>query len=106
MLSVTDDTFDEQVIKSTTPVVVDFWAPWCGPCKVLGPVLESLAPEVESLVHIVKVNVDDAIDVSRQYQIRSIPTLLLFRDGKVVSTMVGANSKQKVREWIENNIQK
>lgn len=71
---------------------------------MLGPILENLAPEIESLVHIVKVNVDDAMDVSRQYQIRSIPSLLLFRDGKVVSTMVGVNSKQKVREWIESNI--
>lgn len=100
----TDATFEADVLKSSLPVVVDFWAEWCGPCKMIGPVLEELAGELSGKVTIVKMNVDDNPVSPSQYGIRSIPTLMLFKDGKLASTKIGAVPKQSLQSWIESNL--
>ena len=92
-ITATDETFDSEVIKSDQPVLVDFWAPWCGPCRVLGPVVEELADEFEGRAKVVKVNVDDSPQVAQRFGIRSIPTLLFFQGGEVVDTKVGVTAK-------------
>ena len=90
VLHVGDADFESQVLKSDTPVLVDFWAEWCGPCKAIGPVVDELAGTYEGKVKIVKINIDDNIQTPRQYAVRGIPTLLLFKDGKVDATQIGA----------------
>lgn len=102
--TITDATFEADVLKSSLPVVVDFWAEWCGPCKMIGPVLEELAGELSGKVTIVKMNVDDNPVSPSQYGIRSIPTLMLFKDGKLASTKIGAVPKQSLQSWIESNL--
>ena len=92
-VTATDQTFDSEVIESEQPVLVDFWAPWCGPCRVLGPVVEELADEFHGRAKVVKVNVDDSPQVARRFGIRSIPTLLFFQGGEVVDTTVGLAPK-------------
>lgn len=104
MLAVTDSTFDQEVLKSELPVVVDFWAEWCGPCKMLTPILEELAPELTDKAHIVKINIDQNPQVASQLGVRSIPTLILFKDGQAISNMVGVNPKPKIKTWVEGNI--
>ncbi len=99
-----EDNFTEMVLESSVPTVVDFWATWCGPCKMMGPVLESLATDMGETVRFVKVNIDSSPNLAHSYKIRSIPTFLLFVDGKLVSEMTGAGSKPKVRDWIEKHI--
>ncbi len=101
---VTDSTFEADVLKSDTPVVVDFWAEWCGPCKMIGPSLEEIATEMAGKVKIVKINVDENPGVPGKMGIRSIPTLMLFKDGKLASQKVGAAPKNALAKWIEDSI--
>ncbi len=103
-VAVTDDTFDAEVKNSDIPVVVDFWAEWCGPCKQIGPALEEIASEMEGKVTIAKVNIDDSPNAPSKYGVRGIPTLLLFKDGEVVSKKVGAAPKGQLQAWIEDAI--
>ena len=101
---VSDASFDADVISSTQPVLVDFWAEWCGPCKALSPVLDEIANEYEGRMTIAKVNVDDNILIPPKYGIRGIPTMLLFKDGSVQATKVGALSKANLNAFIDSNI--
>ena len=102
MLEVTDQTFDKEVLQSDQPVLVDFWAAWCGPCRMIAPTVEALAKEYAGKAKVAKVNVDDNQLTPAQYNIRGIPTLLLFKDGRVQEQIVGAVG----REAIENMIKK
>ena len=97
---VSDSDFDAQVLKSTEPVVVDFWAEWCGPCKMIAPALEEIAGSLGSKVKIVKLNVDENPATASKYGIMSIPTLMVFKNGKEASRQVGAGPKQKLEQWI------
>jgi thioredoxin 1 len=101
---VTDATFEADVLKSSEPVVVDFWAEWCGPCKAIGPSLEEIAKEMHGKVKIVKMNVDENPGVPGSLGIRSIPTLILFKDGKAASQKVGAAPKSDLVKWISSSI--
>ncbi|MDI9847932.1 thioredoxin [Rhodoblastus sp. 17X3] len=103
-VKVTDATFEADVIKSAEPVVVDFWAEWCGPCKMIGPSLEELAKDYAGKVKIVKLNVDENPAVAGKLGIRSIPTLMLFKDGKVAAQKVGAAPKGELAKWINGAI--
>jgi thioredoxin 1 len=98
-LSVNKDNFDSEVIKSDKPVIVDFWAEWCGPCKALAPILDEIASEVAG-AKVVKVNVDEASELAQQYGIRGIPTLIFFKDGEVKSTLVGNQPKAEILKSI------
>jgi thioredoxin 1 len=91
-------TFDETVQGSTEPVVVDFWAEWCGPCKMIAPILEEIAGEQAGKLHVAKLNVDDAPEIARRYEVMSIPTLLVFRDGEPAKRIVGAKGKAQLLE--------
>ena len=99
-VKVTDASFDADVLQSAEPVVVDFWAEWCGPCKMIGPSLEELAKDYAGKVKIVKLNVDENPGVAGKLGIRSIPTLMLFKGGKVASQKVGAAPKGELAKWI------
>ena len=103
-LQVTDATFEQEVLKSDVPVLLDFWAPWCGPCKMIAPVLDELAPEFAGKVKIVKMNVDDNQATPAQFGVRSIPTLLLIKNGQVVATQVGALPKTQLANFINQHI--
>ncbi|NSX53594.1 thioredoxin [Parasulfitobacter algicola] len=103
-LAVTDDTFDEHVKNSDIPVVVDFWAEWCGPCKQIGPALEELSDEMGGKVKIVKVDVDSNPNVAAQMGVRGIPALFVIKNGEVVSNMSGAKPKAALQSWIEESI--
>ncbi|MBI1273504.1 MAG: thioredoxin TrxA [Alphaproteobacteria bacterium] len=102
--AVSDNNFETDVLKAEGPVLVDFWAEWCGPCKMIGPVLEELAGEMGGRVKIVKMNVDENPVTPSKFGIRSIPTLLLFKGGQVASTKVGAVPKTQLQQWIEGEI--
>jgi thioredoxin len=97
---VSDKDFDTEVLKSTTPVVVDFWAEWCGPCRMIGPALEEISGSLAGKVKIVKLNVDENPATAAKYGIMSIPTLMLFKNGELASRQVGAAPKQKLEQWI------
>jgi thioredoxin 1 len=97
---VTDANFDAEVLESTTPVLVDFWAPWCGPCRVVAPVLEEIAGERQDL-RIVKLNIDDNQQTAARFQVLSIPTMILFKAGAPVKTVVGAYPKQRLQAELE-----
>ena len=97
----TDQNFETEVLKSTIPVVVDFWAPWCGPCKVVSPIIEELAGEFEGKVKVGKLNVDDNQAMASEYGIMSIPSIVFLKDGKPIKTMIGAQSKENFKKGIE-----
>ena len=97
---VTDSNFNDEVVNSQTPVLIDFWAEWCGPCRMVGPVVEELAQEFEGKIKVGKVNVDENQKTAAQFGIRSIPTLLIFKGGILVNQMVGAQPKKKLVEAI------
>ena len=101
---VSDKSFQSDVIESGVPVLVDFWAEWCSPCKMIGPILEELAPEYEGRVNIAKIDVDANPKTPQQYGIRSIPTLILFKNGVVEAQQVGAVSKKQLAEFLEKNL--
>src|SRR6202034_1631531 len=98
--TLTDNSFDEEILNSETPVLVDFWAEWCGPCKVIAPILEEIAEEQGDKITIAKLNVDDSLDVTRRYEVMSIPTLLLFKDGEPKARLVGAKPKAQLLQEI------
>jgi thioredoxin 1 len=97
---VTTATFDAAVLKSDVPVVVDFWAEWCGPCRMIAPALEEISNEMAGKISVVKVNIDEEPELGAKYGVRSIPTLLIFKGGEQVSNMVGASPKSKMASWI------
>ncbi len=99
---ITDSSFNEEVIKSNTPVLVDMWAPWCGPCRMVAPVIEKLAKEYEGKVKFCKLNVDENPKMASQYQVMSIPTLLLFKNGAVADTIVGAVPESSLKSKVDN----
>ncbi len=99
---VTDQSFDADVLKSSNPVLVDFWAEWCGPCKQVAPVLEELAVEVAEKVTVAKLNIDEKPMTPSKYGVRGIPTLILFKDGQVAATKIGALPKAKLFDWVES----
>lgn len=101
---VTDASFESDVINADTPVVVDFWAEWCGPCKQIGPALEELSNDLDGKVKFVKLNVDENPNAASRYGVRGIPTLLVFKDGQVASSKVGAAPKSALQQWIEGAI--
>jgi len=103
-VAATDSTFDAEVLKSDKPVVVDFWAEWCGPCKQIGPALEELSDEMADSVKIVKVNVDENPGPAAQLGVRGIPALFLFKDGEVHSNRTGAAPKAALESWIKESI--
>ena len=104
ILTLTDEEFESQVINSKKPILVDYWAEWCGPCKMIAPLLEEVADEMSDKILIGKLNVDENSQTPPKYGIRGIPTLMLFKDGNVVGTKVGALSKADLIKFIEDNI--
>jgi thioredoxin 1 len=104
ILHVTDASFDEEVLKSDVPVLVDYWAEWCGPCKVIAPVLEEIADEYDGKMKICKLDIDSNEATPPKYSIRGIPTLMLFKDGNVEATKVGALSKSQLEVFLDSNI--
>jgi thioredoxin 1 len=101
---VTDETFEREVIQSTVPVLVDYWAEWCGPCKMIGPALDASAESYAGRLNIAKVNVDENPTLPSRYGIRGIPTLMIFKNGQVAATKVGALSKAQLAAFIDDNL--
>ena len=103
-IEITDANFQQEVIKSNTPVLIDFWAAWCGPCKMIGPIVEEIAKEYEGKLKVGKVDVDSNPEISMQFGIRSIPTLMVFKGGKVVEQIIGAVPKRNLMEKVLPNV--
>ncbi len=101
-MAVSDDTFESDVLKADGAILVDFWAEWCGPCKVIAPALEEISQEMDGRVRIAKVNIDENPLTPQKYGVRGIPTLMLFKDGQVAATKVGAVAKNQLVEWVES----
>ena len=105
LVQLSDDSFDADVLNSSTPVLVDFWAEWCGPCKMIAPILDEVADEYDGKVVVGKLNIDQNAGTPPKFGIRGIPTLLLFKDGKVAATKVGALSKAQLTAFLDENLQ-
>ena len=103
VLTVSSESFENDVLKSDVPVLVDFWAAWCGPCKMVAPVLDELANEMDGQVKVAKLNVDENQDIAVKFQVSSIPTFILFRDGEAADRMLGAMPKSAFQQFIERN---
>ncbi|WP_455480761.1 thioredoxin [Bartonella sp. B12(2025)] len=103
-IKVDNSNFESEVLTSSTPVVVDFWAEWCGPCKMVAPILDEISTEMHTQVKIAKINIDENPELATKYGVRSIPTLLMFKNGTVSSNMVGAAPKGRISEWIRNGL--
>lgn len=103
-IKVSDSSFQNDVLGAPKPVVVDFWAEWCGPCRMIAPALEELAEELKDKVTIAKVNIDENPGIPTKYGVRGVPTLMIFQDGQVAATKVGALPKSKIKEWIESSV--
>jgi thioredoxin 1 len=101
---VTDSSFDADVLRASGPVLVDFWAEWCGPCKAIAPALEDLSETMEGKVSVAKINIDENPETPMKYGVRGIPTLILFKGGQVAATKIGALPKNKLYEWVESVI--
>ena len=100
----TDDNFEGEVLKSVKPVLIDFWAPWCGPCKAIGPIVEELALQLKDRVKFMKLNVDENQKTAINYGVRSIPTLILFKDGKILDTLIGLVPKDKLEAFAKKGL--
>jgi thioredoxin 1 len=103
-INVTVDDFETVVLKSKLPVLVDFWAPWCGPCKAIAPVIEQLAQDNEGKLILAKVDVDNNSSIATEYGVRGIPTLILFNNGEVLGSMVGAATREKIEDFLQQHI--
>ena len=103
-VNITDENFDTEVLKSDKPIVVDFWAEWCGPCKQIGPTLEEISNEMTNEIIIAKHNIDNEPNIPTKYGVRGIPTMLLFKGGELKATKVGATTKSNIVSWIKENI--
>lgn len=101
-LNVSDETFEDEVLKADKPVVVDFWAEWCGPCKAMGPLVDEIASERSEQVKVAKVNIDESPNAPTNYGVRGIPTFMVFKDGQVLDTKVGGMSKSQLEEWVDS----
>jgi len=104
IVHVTDDSFEQEVLQASRPVLVDYWADWCGPCKMIAPVLDEIADEYKGRIRIAKLNIDDNPNTPPRYGIRGIPTLMLFKEGEVEATKVGAVSKSQLTAFIDSNL--
>ena len=104
VVAVTDETFDAEVLQSSTPVLVDFWADWCGPCKMIAPIIEEVAAAYGPRLKVTKVNIDDNAETPQKFGIRGIPTLMLFKGGQLEATKVGALSKSQLTAFLESNL--
>ena len=104
IIHITDDTFEQEVLQSDTPVLVDYWAEWCGPCKMIAPALDQIANEYQGRLKVAKLNIDENQSTPPKYGIRGIPTLMLFKNGNVEATKVGALSKTQLAAFIDSNI--
>ncbi|HUN55629.1 MAG TPA: thioredoxin [Smithella sp.] len=100
----TDDNFENEVLKSAKPVLIDFWAPWCGPCRAIGPIVEELAEQFKDTVKFMKLNVDENQKTAVSYAVRSIPTLILFKDGKVLDTLIGLVPQKRLEDFVKKSL--
>jgi thioredoxin 1 len=101
---VSDDSFEQDVLKATGPVLVDYWADWCGPCKMIAPLLDAIAEEYQGKLTVAKINIDESPQTPGRYGVRGIPTLMIFKDGEIEATKVGALSKSQLIQFIDQNI--
>ena len=102
--SIKEKEFESEVINSDKPVLIDFWAPWCGPCKEIAPILEEIADEMQDTIKVVKINIDENPNIPNKYGIQSIPTMIIFKKGQPISTKIGAAIKSEVKTWIETSV--
>jgi thioredoxin 1 len=102
--SIKEKEFESEVINSDKPVLIDFWAQWCGPCKEIAPILEEIADEMQDIIKVVKINIDENPNIPNKYGIQSIPTMIIFKKGQPISTKIGAAIKSEVKTWIETSV--